>query len=233
MGEHPTLSSSGGRVCAGAPAVALVPAAAAGALAARHHCVHLRHHRAAQGACLVPILEQTPNPSHMHVLWCLVCNCPDRCGGGCAPAQGVMLSHANLRYQVDNLSYFLPLKAGERSLSLLPPWHIYERSCSYYILSRACCQARCSACCPHRMRYLIVVCMPGDCVRSLSVAALACILLHACCQARCSACCPHRMRYLTACMHGTGSDQCNVGIWHAAEVASECMPRWVAGAWEG
>ena len=55
--------------------------------------------------------------------------------------QGVMLTHANLRYQVDSLSYFLPLKAGERSLSLLPPWHIYERSCSYYILSRACCQA--------------------------------------------------------------------------------------------
>lgn len=57
-------------------------------------------------------------------------------------AQGVMLTHANLRYQVDNLSYFLPLRAGDRSLSLLPPWHIYERSCSYYILSRACCQAR-------------------------------------------------------------------------------------------
>lgn len=39
-----------------------------------------------------------------------------------------MLSHANLLYQVQNLSYFLPVAAGQTTLSLLPPWHIYERS---------------------------------------------------------------------------------------------------------
>ena len=43
--------------------------------------------------------------------------------------QGVMLTHSNLLYQVDNLSHFLPVGPGESALSLLPPWHIYERSC--------------------------------------------------------------------------------------------------------
>ena len=56
-------------------------------------------------------------------------------------AQGVMLSHANLKYQLDNLAFFLAPQAGQRSLSLLPPWHIYERSCGYFLYSRACTQA--------------------------------------------------------------------------------------------
>ncbi len=50
--------------------------------------------------------------------------------------QGVMLTHGNLRYQLDNLSFFLKPKPGERSLSLLPPWHIYERSAAYYVFSQ-------------------------------------------------------------------------------------------------
>ncbi|CAK0773375.1 hypothetical protein CVIRNUC_004059 [Coccomyxa viridis] len=54
--------------------------------------------------------------------------------------KGVMLSHANLKYQLDNLAFFLAPRAGERSLSLLPPWHIYERSCGYFLYSRACTQ---------------------------------------------------------------------------------------------
>ncbi len=54
--------------------------------------------------------------------------------------QGVMLTHGNLRYQLDNLNFFLKPKPGERSLSLLPPWHIYERSCGYYLFSCACTQ---------------------------------------------------------------------------------------------
>ena len=45
-----------------------------------------------------------------------------------------MLSHANLKYQLDNLAFFLAPRAGERSLSLLPPWHIYERSCGYFLV---------------------------------------------------------------------------------------------------
>lgn len=40
-----------------------------------------------------------------------------------------MLTHANLLYQVSNLHFFLRPQAGQRALSLLPPWHIYERSC--------------------------------------------------------------------------------------------------------
>ncbi|CAL8470153.1 g9695 [Coccomyxa elongata] len=54
--------------------------------------------------------------------------------------KGVMLTHGNLRYQLDNLNFFLKPKPGERSLSLLPPWHIYERSCGYYLFSCACTQ---------------------------------------------------------------------------------------------
>ena len=52
-----------------------------------------------------------------------------------------MLSHANLKYQLDNLSFYLTPQPGERSLSLLPPWHIYERSCGYFLYSGACTQA--------------------------------------------------------------------------------------------
>ncbi|EFJ49638.1 hypothetical protein VOLCADRAFT_120723 [Volvox carteri f. nagariensis] len=50
--------------------------------------------------------------------------------------KGVMLTHGNLTYQVRNLSYFLAVQPGDRVLSLLPPWHIYERTCSYFVLSR-------------------------------------------------------------------------------------------------
>ncbi|GAX82801.1 hypothetical protein CEUSTIGMA_g10227.t1 [Chlamydomonas eustigma] len=49
--------------------------------------------------------------------------------------KAVKLTHANLMYQVENLSHFLPVKEGQSVLSLLPPWHIYERSASYYVLS--------------------------------------------------------------------------------------------------
>ena len=51
-----------------------------------------------------------------------------------------MLSHANLKYQLDNLHFFLAPRPGDSSLSLLPPWHIYERSCGYFLYSRACTQ---------------------------------------------------------------------------------------------
>ncbi|KAG2449926.1 hypothetical protein HYH02_000030 [Chlamydomonas schloesseri] len=49
--------------------------------------------------------------------------------------KGVMLTHANLCYQVRNLTHFLQVRPGDRVLSLLPPWHIYERTCSYFVLS--------------------------------------------------------------------------------------------------
>lgn len=44
-----------------------------------------------------------------------------------------MLTHSNLLYQLNNLRHFLQPAAGDTSLSLLPPWHIYERSCGYFI----------------------------------------------------------------------------------------------------
>ena len=46
-----------------------------------------------------------------------------------------MLTHSNLLYQLNNLRHFLQPAAGDSSLSLLPPWHIYERSCGYFIYS--------------------------------------------------------------------------------------------------
>ena len=46
-----------------------------------------------------------------------------------------MLTHSNLLYQLTNLKHFLQPLPGESSLSLLPPWHIYERSCGYFIYS--------------------------------------------------------------------------------------------------
>eukprot|EP00884_Botryococcus_braunii_P011365 jgi/Botrbrau1/20229/Bobra.31_1s0025.1 len=50
--------------------------------------------------------------------------------------KAVMLSHGNLMYQLNNLDYFLTSTDGDTALSLLPPWHIYERSCGYFILKR-------------------------------------------------------------------------------------------------
>jgi acyl-CoA synthetase (AMP-forming)/AMP-acid ligase II len=48
--------------------------------------------------------------------YCSAATAADGCARFCLP-------------QVNNLSHFLPVTAGERTLSLLPPWHIYERAC--------------------------------------------------------------------------------------------------------
>ena len=58
-------------------------------------------------------------------------------GAVCA-AQGVMLSHSNLFYQVDKFDFFVRLGPSDQTLSLLPPWHIYERAVGYYIFSCGC-----------------------------------------------------------------------------------------------
>lgn len=52
--------------------------------------------------------------------------------------KGVMLTHGNLMHQVENLDVVLQPHAGERALSILPPWHCYERSCEYFLLSKGC-----------------------------------------------------------------------------------------------
>jgi long-chain acyl-CoA synthetase len=52
--------------------------------------------------------------------------------------KGAMLSHSNLLHQVNNLQPLLGTKPGDRFLSILPSWHVYERSCEYFALSRGC-----------------------------------------------------------------------------------------------
>jgi long-chain acyl-CoA synthetase len=54
--------------------------------------------------------------------------------------KGVMLSHGNLLYQVTTLGVVVQPQKGDRVLSILPTWHVYERSCEYFLLSQGCTQ---------------------------------------------------------------------------------------------
>ena len=54
--------------------------------------------------------------------------------------KGAMLSHGNLLHQIKNLHVILKCQQGDRVLSILPSWHVYERSAEYFILSRGCTQ---------------------------------------------------------------------------------------------
>lgn len=50
--------------------------------------------------------------------------------------KGVMLLHKNLMHNVQSLTDVLPFKEGkERWLSVLPVWHVYERTVEYIVLS--------------------------------------------------------------------------------------------------
>ncbi|XP_047317488.1 probable acyl-activating enzyme 16, chloroplastic isoform X1 [Impatiens glandulifera] len=49
--------------------------------------------------------------------------------------KGVMLTHKNLLHQVNNLWDIVPAVPGDRFLSMLPPWHAYERACEYFIFT--------------------------------------------------------------------------------------------------
>ncbi|XP_061369158.1 probable acyl-activating enzyme 16, chloroplastic isoform X2 [Gastrolobium bilobum] len=49
--------------------------------------------------------------------------------------KGVMLTHGNLLHQIKNLWDIVPADVGDRFLSMLPPWHAYERACEYFIFS--------------------------------------------------------------------------------------------------
>lgn len=55
--------------------------------------------------------------------------------GTTAEPKGVKLTHANILYQVKNFKYFVHVLPDDRSLSVLPPWHIYERSAAYFIFN--------------------------------------------------------------------------------------------------
>ncbi|XP_010905151.2 probable acyl-activating enzyme 16, chloroplastic isoform X1 [Elaeis guineensis] len=49
--------------------------------------------------------------------------------------KGVMLTHQNLLHQIRNMWDIVPAEAGDRFLSMLPPWHAYERACEYFIFT--------------------------------------------------------------------------------------------------
>ncbi|WCJ27625.1 Long-chain-fatty-acid--CoA ligase 1 [Euphorbia peplus] len=49
--------------------------------------------------------------------------------------KGVMLTHKNLLHQIYNLWDVVPAEPGDRFLSMLPPWHMYERACEYFIMT--------------------------------------------------------------------------------------------------
>lgn len=46
-----------------------------------------------------------------------------------------MLTHKNLLHQITNLWDIVPAVPGDRFLSMLPPWHAYERACEYFIFT--------------------------------------------------------------------------------------------------
>ncbi len=51
--------------------------------------------------------------------------------------KGVMLSHGNLMHQVEHTEDVIQPQPGMKSLAILPTWHSYERSCEYFLLSKA------------------------------------------------------------------------------------------------
>ncbi|XP_019414683.1 PREDICTED: probable acyl-activating enzyme 16, chloroplastic isoform X1 [Lupinus angustifolius] len=50
--------------------------------------------------------------------------------------KGVMLSHRNLLHQIKNFGDVVPAEIGDRFLSMLPPWHAYERAGEYFVFAR-------------------------------------------------------------------------------------------------
>lgn len=47
-----------------------------------------------------------------------------------------MLSHANIMSQLRNFNTLIDVQPGDTTLSLLPPWHIYERTTGYFIFQQ-------------------------------------------------------------------------------------------------
>ena len=50
--------------------------------------------------------------------------------------KGVMLTHANLLHQINNLATIIQPHLGDLALTLLPTWHSFGRTAEYYILSQ-------------------------------------------------------------------------------------------------
>ncbi|KAJ8449679.1 hypothetical protein Cgig2_001335 [Carnegiea gigantea] len=49
--------------------------------------------------------------------------------------KGVMITHRNLLHQIRTLWDIASIQAGDRFLSMLPPWHAYERACEYFMFT--------------------------------------------------------------------------------------------------
>ncbi|MEO0455465.1 MAG: AMP-binding protein [Cyanobacteria bacterium P01_A01_bin.114] len=54
--------------------------------------------------------------------------------------KGVMLSHSNLLSQISGACSVVSFTPGQRTLSILPIWHCYERTFEYFTLSQGCSQ---------------------------------------------------------------------------------------------
>ncbi len=54
--------------------------------------------------------------------------------------RGVMLSHGNLLHQVTTFGVVVQPQVGAHILSILPTWHVYERTVEYFLLSQGCTQ---------------------------------------------------------------------------------------------
>jgi long-chain acyl-CoA synthetase len=54
--------------------------------------------------------------------------------------KGAMLTYANLLHQINTAGTVVQPRPGDRVLSILPSWHVYERTCEYYLLSQGCTQ---------------------------------------------------------------------------------------------
>lgn len=51
--------------------------------------------------------------------------------------KGIMLSHYNIVSQISAIHPAINVKKGKSALNVLPIWHMYERTCEYYAMSRA------------------------------------------------------------------------------------------------
>jgi len=58
--------------------------------------------------------------------------------GTTGPPKGVMLMHKNIMHNVKSLPKILPLSSKDRWVSILPVWHIFERTVEYIIMGMGC-----------------------------------------------------------------------------------------------
>lgn len=49
--------------------------------------------------------------------------------------KGVELSHKNFLCQIKDLAAIFPMRQGDKSLAVLPVWHVYEREMEYYLVA--------------------------------------------------------------------------------------------------